>query len=156
MFICLSTNCCHPLVKLATPLQGWWLKFTGVWQKISARFARYLPPPWPKRWNCPWICVGDRKKRIRCLPFWEEDIIRKYVVIHKVSRGGIERINNQHVYRFLYTIFSHDIFILGRKAPYSLLLISYANYVQQYLQTIRMKKNWRKKNVWCSDSSRYL
>ena len=25
------------------------------------------------------ICVGDRKERVRCLPSWEADIIRKYV-----------------------------------------------------------------------------
>ena len=39
-----------------------------------------------------------------------------------------------------YTIFTHDIIVLGRKTPYPLLSICYANYVQQYLQTIPIKK----------------
>ena len=35
-------------------------------------------------------------------------------------------------------IFSYDIFFLVGKTPYPLLSISYPNYVEQYLQTIRI------------------
>ena len=41
-------------------------------------------------------------------------------------------------------IFSYDIFFSGRKTPYPLLSISYANYVQQYLQTLCIKKKLAK------------
>ena len=34
---------------------------------------------------------------------------------------------------------SYDIFFSGKKTPYPLLSISYANYVKQYLQTLRIK-----------------
>ena len=55
MFICLWINCCHPPVKCCHPPARGWRKFTGGWRKFSARFARYLPPPWPKRWNRLWV-----------------------------------------------------------------------------------------------------
>ena len=42
---------------------------------------------------------------------------------------------------------------LSVSTSFPLLSISYANYVQQYLQTICFKNIWRKKNTWCSDSS---
>ena len=55
----------------------------------------------------------------------------------KVSGEGIKRINIFIVCVWHYE--SHNIFVLERKTPYPLLSISYTNYVQQYLQTIRIK-----------------
>ena len=36
---------------------------------------------------------------------------------------------------YMYTIFSHDIFFLGRKTPYPLLFIVYANHIKQFGET---------------------
>ena len=72
MLICLWINCWQQ--KNLPPPGRVWQKFTGGWQKISARFARYLQPTWPKRWNRPCydvIILKNEYNHIYVLRTWD-------------------------------------------------------------------------------------
>ena len=79
---------CHP------PAEGW--------QKFSARFACYLPPLWPKRWNRLWKKISMKKWNFKfksnlIIPYFDMEFNIYYMI--SLFLNGIFR-NNPQFTRF--------------------------------------------------------